>query len=247
MLFDQELYIGVDSASGRNGFVWTALDRRLEPVAIREGSLEDLVTFIRGIPNGYVAVNSARGPGLRLMDDPVYRAEIRPEPREGKYTQFRVCEYLLAARNIRVSSVPADPDRLPRSMRYAFELYVRLAPHSAIQVIEYHAHAAFCGLLGRIPFQKNSLEGRIQRQLILADQEVHLKDAMDYFEEITRRRLLAGVLPENILHPTRVLDALVGSLTAWKRHQNPADTLPIGDAREGLILLPVAQLKDKYI
>lgn len=246
MLFDQELYIGVDSASGRNGFVWTALDRRLEPVAIRDGSLDDVLTFIRGIPNAFVAVNSARGPGLRLMDDPVYRAELRPEPREGKYTHYRVCEYLLAARNIRVQSVPADPERLPRSMRNGFELYIHLNPHPGIQVIEYHAQAAFCGMLGRVPFQKNTLEGRIQRQLILADQEIRVKDAMDYFEEITRRRILSGVLPENILYPARVLDALAGSFTAWKQHQSPAETFGVGDEREGLIILPVGHLKEKY-
>lgn len=246
MLFDRELFIGIDPAGGRNGFVWTALNRRLEPVALRDGSLDDLIAFVLGIPNVFVAINSARGTSLGLMNDPAFRAGLQPEPRPERYTHYRVCDYLLAARNIRVTPAPAEMERASRGMKLAFELYRKLAAVPSIQVIEYHAHAAYCGILGRIPFGRNTLEGRIQRQLALADVEIHLKDAMEFFEEITRRRLLAGVLPEGILYSARQLDGLIGAYTAWKHYQLPDDTLEIGDELEGRIVLPVGQLKEKY-
>ena len=238
--------MGVDPASGRKPFIWAVFNPRIEIIAIRQGSLEELITFIRGIPQVMVAVNSPRSFSSRLMEQAQYRQEISPSPRAGRYTSFRVCEYQLKIRNIRVIPVPHDLVKIPGWILNAFLLYQNLASNLEIRVIEVNAHAAYCALLGRIPFIKNTLEGRIQRQLVLADQGVQIHDPMMFFEEVTPRRILQGTLPEGIVHSPRELDALVAAFTAWQLRYHPEKTLALGDEDEGQIILPVKTLKDRY-
>ena len=87
----------------------------------------------------------------------------------------------------------------------------------------------------------------MQRQLALHDQKVRVSDPMDFFEEITRFRLLHGILPLNELHTAGELDALIAAYTAWKAATQPEGVLLLGDAEEGQVLLPVAELKAKYL
>lgn len=246
MLFDREMYVGVDPAAGQIPFVWAALDQKKEVASIRHGSLEELLAYVRGLPQVTVAVNSPRGAGQRLLARSEYRAMIAPSLRPGRFSQFRVCEYQLKIRNIRVIPMPVDPARAPGWMKNAIRFYEEVARYDQIRLMEVSAHAAYCALLGRIPFNKNTIEGRIQRQLALTIQEVHLRDPMDFFEEITRRRLLQGVLPAGILQPVRELDALAAAFTAWQRVNQPEQSLAVGDEQEGQIILPVPELKDHY-
>ncbi len=58
--------------------------------------------------------------------------------------------------------------------------------------LETHPHAAFCALLGQLPLPKPTLEGRLQRQIVLYEQGMGIKDPMGFFEEITRHKLVAG-------------------------------------------------------
>jgi hypothetical protein len=246
MLFDQDIFVGVDPAAGNPAFIWVALDARKEVVASRNGSQDELIQFIQGIPRVSVAINSPRTSGLHLMDDITYRQGISPIPRTGRFLDYRVCEYLLRVRNIRILPVPLDVRKAPGWMMHAFILYNRLEKIPVIRTIEVQAHACFCALLGKIPFLKNTLEGRIQRQLVLVDQKIHIPEPMDFFEEITRRRLLQGVLPNGILKSARELDALVSAFTVWQQIYQPEQTMALGDLQEGQIILPVGVLKDKY-
>jgi hypothetical protein len=246
MLFDQDIFVGVDPAAGNPAFIWVALDVHKEVVACRNGSQDDLIQFIQGIPRVSVAINSPRTSSLHLMDDTTYRQGISPIPRSGRFLDYRVCEYLLRVRNIRVLPVPLDIRKAPVWMKHAFVLYDRLEKIPIIRTIEVQAHASFCSLLGKIPFLKNTLEGKIQRQLVLVDQKVHLPEPMDFFEEITRRRLLQGVLPTGILKSARELDSLVSAFTAWQQIYQPEQTIALGDPQEGQIILPINKLKDKY-
>ncbi len=89
-------------------------------------------------------------------------------------------------------------------MRSGFALFHRLEtlgyhlyPQAGaeLQCLEVYPYASYAVLLGVLPFSKYTLEGRLQRQLALYDQKVDVPDAMRVFEEITRHRLLKGVLP----------------------------------------------------
>jgi predicted RNase H-like nuclease len=114
------------------------------------------------------------------------------------------------------------------------------------QVLEVYPYAAYAVLLGVLPLPKHSLEGRLQRQLALYEEKVRISDPMDFFEEITRHRLLRGILPLDDLHTPAELDALVAAYTAWKAALHPEKILLIGDAQEGQVVLPVSELKPKF-
>jgi hypothetical protein len=69
---------------------------------------------------------------------------------------------------------------------------------------------------------------------------------MRVFEEITRYHLLHGVIPLESLYTPAELDAMVSAFTAWQASHHPEDTLLLGDAEEGQVLFPVAELKSRY-
>ena len=136
-----------------------------------------------------------------------------------------------------------------------FNLYRRLeglgfqpypAGESTHQYLEVYPHACYTVLLGVPPFPKNSLEGRIQRQLILYENRAHVPDPMRLFEEITRHRILKGILPDEGLYSPAGLDALVAAFTAWKAVTHPDEVTVLGQPEEGQIILPAAELKSHY-
>jgi hypothetical protein len=71
-------------------------------------------------------------------------------------------------------------------------------------------------------FPSRTLEGRLQRGLILYEEGVQIEDPMDFFEEITRHKLLQGVLPTENIYSSRQLDALIMAYVAWLAG-NPAE------------------------
>lgn len=70
-------------------------------------------------------------------------------------------------------------------------------------------------------FPRRTLEGRIQRALILHEQGVKIHDPMDFFEEITRHKLLKGILPDENMYSVKQLDALAVAYVAWMAVQRP--------------------------
>jgi predicted RNase H-like nuclease len=140
-------------------------------------------------------------------------------------------------------------------MKMGFNLYRRLeglgykpypSDESTHQYIEVYPHACYTVLLGVSPFPKNSLEGRIQRQLVLYENRARVPDPMRLFEEITRHRILRGILPDGGLYSPGGLDALVAAFTAWKSVTYPDSVTILGYPEEGQVILPAAELKSHY-
>jgi predicted RNase H-like nuclease len=168
---------------------------------------------------------------------------------------FRLVEYLLRQHRISCYKTPSDEKACPNWMKMGFSLYQRLermgyqpypAQESALQWLEVYPHASFCCLLGRVPLPKNTLEGRIQRQLVLHQQKIDVPDPVDMFKGITSQRLLQGAWPMERLYSQGELDALVAAYTAWQAATHPEQTTSLGDASEGVVILPVAELKRRY-
>ena len=96
----------------------------------------------------------------------------------------------------------------------------------------------FRALLGKPLLSQRSLEGRVQRQLVLFDRGMRIADPMDFFEEITRHRLIQGNLPLQKLYALGELDAMACAFMAWYAINHPQALSQVGDPQEGALILP---------
>ena len=126
---------------------------------------------------------------------------------------------------------------VPNWMRMGFILYRRLeklgyqsfpCENAVHQYLEVYPHACYTVLLGVTPFSKYTLEGRLQRQLALLEQGIHVADPMLFFEEITKYKLLKGILPLEGLYNPGELDALAAAYTAWFAANHPNRVIYFG-------------------
>ena len=61
---------------------------------------------------------------------------------------------------------------------------------------------------------------------------------MDFFEEITRHHVLAGVMPMELLYSASELDALAAACVAWMLVNKPVQVDLTKDTGEGMIVIP---------
>jgi hypothetical protein len=255
MFFTESTYIGIDPTAGQKPFVYAALDNKLHLTALVHTSLDEVLAFMAGQSQAIAAVCAPRRPSRGLMSHPQVRDRLSPPPRPGRYLDFRVAEYMLRQHGISCYKTPADEKSCPNWMKMGFNLYQRLehmgyhsfpARGHALQWIEVYPHASYSTLLGRAPLPKHSLEGRIQRQLVLYQQKINLPDPLDLIKFVTPQDLLEGTWPSDGLYNQGELDALVAAFTAWQAANHPDQITALGDDAEGLVILPVAELKRCY-
>lgn len=248
-------FIGLDPTAGRKPFSYAALDASLHLTALGHGSLEEVLAFTVGQREALVAVCAPRRPSQRLMERTEIRDSLNPPPRPGRWMNFRLVEYLLRLHGISCYKTPPDEKTCPNWMQMGFHLYTRLeqmgyhaypSPESARKWLEVYPHASFCTLLGHIPLPKHTLEGRLQRQLLLHKHKLSVPDPMEFIQGITPQRLLQGSLQMDNLYTQGELDALVAAYTSWQAALHPNQVTTLGDASEGLVVLPVAELKRHY-
>ena len=253
--FISATFVGIDPTAGERPFVYAALDHERKLLALGEGSIDDVLAFTAGQRQALAAVCAPRQPNLGVMARPEVRQNLSASLHPGRWVNFRLADYLLRQRNISIPQTAADEEHCPNWMRMGFLLHRRLRelgyqpyPQAGAerQCLEVYPHACYAALLGVLPFHKHTLEGRIQRQLALYEQDVGVPDAMRIFEEITRHRLLHGVLPIDNLYSPGELDALVAAYTAWRAAHEPNQVSLLGDEEEGQVVLPVAELKERY-
>ena len=255
MFFSGCSFIGIDPTAGRNPFAYAALDSNLRLIALGKGSLDEVLAFTAGQQHATVAIYAPRRPSQGLMERSEVRDGLIPHPRPGRWISFRVVEYILRQHRISCYKTPPDEKLCPRWMQMGFLLYRRLeqmgyqpypSEEQTLQWLEVYPHASYCTLLGHVPLPKHTLEGRLQRQLVLYKHKVGLADPMNFVKELTAHHLLQGSLPVDDLYTQGELDALVAAYTAWQATNHPDQTTSLGDASEGLVILPVKELKRRY-
>ena len=255
MFTTQSIFIGIDPTAGKKPFSYAVLDGSLRLLVLAQGTLDEVLAFCGGQRGAVAAVCAPRRPNQGLMEQEELRQRISPPPKPGRWTGFRLAEYLLRQHHIATYKTPAAEQDCPAWMRMGFQLYRRLegfgyqpypAAEAPLQWLEVYPHACYCALLGQVPLPKNTFEGRIQRQLALVEQELDIPDPMELFEEITRYRLLQGILPLDELYSQGELDALVAAYTAWLAADQPAKVTALGDPAEGVVIVPAAELKRHY-
>jgi hypothetical protein len=113
-----------------------------------------------------------------------------------------------------------------------------LTSNASKQWVETNPLECFRSLSGQAPQSRRTLGGLIQRALILYDQGLQIDDPMEFFEEITRYHLLAGVMPLELLYSASELDALAAAYVTWMLINKPVQVDLTKESGEGMILIP---------
>jgi predicted nuclease with RNAse H fold len=257
MVFLDAAYVGVDPAAPGRPIRYVALDRNLHLVRNHSDGFEEVLSYLAGLETAVVAISAPQAPNQSLMAQAAVRTRYNLQPGSDTWSDWRVAEYELRRRNIRLYNTPSDRKAAPGWVRTGFELFSRLRtmgyrtfvsgekPNPRLMV-EVQAHACYTVLLERIPFLKGTLEGRMQRQLKLYLEGVEISNPMEVIEEVTRHHLLSGHLPLEGLMETQELEALAAAYTAYLVAARADDVSQLGDPEEGLITLPAGEIKDTY-
>ena len=240
------VYIGIDSAPKQPPFTLAVLDAERKLVALSHGPLAEMLAYAAGQVQAVIAINSPMRPnqGLVSKQDILPNLGLAIPPRNEQ--NLRLAEVLLRQKGFNVPRTACDPDHCQGYMRRGFVLYEQLSaigyqpfPGDAPRLfLETQADACYQALLTVPPFPGGSLEGRLQRQLVLRDQHLPVPDAMDFFEEVTRHKLLHSILPLEEIHPHYELNALIAAQMAWLAGAHPERLTGFGDTAEGVVYLP---------
>lgn len=257
MLFDEAVFIGIDATAGDRPLPFAALDADLRLAALGSADLEDVLAFAAGQSAAVVAVDAPQALPIGLMQRSDVRRGWGLPPEGATWGGWRVCEFALRRRGIHIANTPSMLALAPGWIKRGQQIFKRLKglgyrtlvagePSSERMLIEIHPTSAYTALLERKPLAKGTLEGRLQRQLLLFLKGLDIANPMLALEEITRHHILTGALPLDDLMSAGELDALMGAYTAYLAAVHAGEISQVGDATEGLITLPVAVLQASY-
>lgn len=257
MFVSDGVFVGIDPTAGERPIHYVAIDGDLKLMNMSEADLEGVLAFMSSLKEAIVAVNSPQTLCKGLLGRSEIRAAYNLRPGGRTWSKWRVCEFELRRRNIRTYRTPQTLEKARGWIRVGLELHARLdrigfrvgkvgAGSSDRARIEVNPHASFTAMLGHRPFLKRTLEGRMQRQLVLYLAGLQIPNPLIALEEITRHRLLTGDMPLEDVYHHEFLDAMVAAYTAYLVQLKPEQVTRVGHPEEGWITLPVDQLKDSY-
>jgi hypothetical protein len=248
------IFAGVDSSLGARNVMMAALSFRLEVLSLRALDVEEAAAELAGRSEVSVAIG---GP-LRIR--PVLPPGGSPAgktSRRGKTDRRHAAEAEIRRRGISIRRMPAEEGAAPASARAGFQLARELTGRAFLEgeaaresprfLMEAPPAACAAVLLGRIPFPRATLEGRIQRQLVLLRERVALPDPMESLEEMTAHHLISGRLPLRGICKPEELDALLAAFAAWRAFCQPETVTWLGRDEDGWICLPAKPLLEKYV
>jgi hypothetical protein len=241
-------FIGVEACSSRtHPFTFAVIDRDLVIRSIGSGNIKDAFAFLAGQENALTAINSPMTTSQGILKREEIRKKLSPGSHLSHWANLRLVEYELLERGVQVPRTTSSRKNSPRWMRLGFQLFDEIHklgyekyPHMVArkQYFESQGEAVFWNLLGHSPLKKDTLEGCLQRQLILSMCGLPVPDAMRFFEEITRHRLLNNRLPLEYLYSSAELNTLAAAYTAWMAGNQPDKLESIGHEEESIIYLP---------
>lgn len=248
------VYVGIEvirtSGRLRRIFVYAAVDQDRQLLAIGQGDHQDLIAYLGGQGQAYAAINASRRPNTGAVNQVPILQESLPFAKPDTKTNIntRLCEYLLGQQGLKIEPTPSKASQCSTRAQRGFKLYRDLESfgfrpypnqEGAHHSLETRAEAIFWRLLRHKHPLPASLEGRIQRQLLLYDAKMPVSDAMDFFMEITRYKLIQGDLPDEDILSFEELNALAAAFIAWQAAHHPEQVELVGDPEEGQIALPV--------
>lgn len=246
-MFTEISYIGIDPSSGSNSVSYAAIDDNLKPEAIGLGNMEEALAFAGGRQRAFVAIHAPPRPNLGLLSDPTKLKQLALPMKDKKGFDIRLAEYLMMQRDLPVYRTPQKREAAKSWMRAGYKLYDRLRsvgysifPYEGNdrQLMETVPEACFKLWLPGKLLPQRSLEGCIQRQAALFDLEIDISDPMEYYQEITRHRILMGSLPREMVFQPAEIQALAAAYVAWLAVKQTESVEMLGDTKEGQIVLP---------
>ncbi|HEV2815099.1 MAG TPA: DUF429 domain-containing protein [Solirubrobacteraceae bacterium] len=249
-------YCGIDVSAAEGGQQLVTLHERrgvasgeLVATFYEPGSVEQIARTVRGFGGeAVVAIDAPSGHRLDLLapDRPLRAALNLPE---GRYERARVCDALLFRRRLPLYPVPSAGQALAKWEAWigvGFQLFDALEPlglyrpdqRGAVEgpvgegalrhgrVCETYPDAVFCSLLGHRPPPKRTPGGLQQRIAAL-----RLRDVVDDDGGLWQRTV-------------DELDACAAAYAAFALAEGFGSW--VGDAEEGVIVLPVAELESTY-
>ena len=257
MLFAEAVYLGIDPSAGVKPCHYAAIDKNLKLIGLDKGDMEEVLSYAGGIEYGIVAIDAPASLSQALLARPEVRRSFGLPERGRTWRNWKVGEFELRRRNIRLYRTPVNAHRAPKWMQQGFRVHQRLRkmgfrPFSGEEhpadraLVEINPQACFTVLLKRKPFPKQTLEGRLQRQLVLFLEGLDIPNPMLALEEITRHHLLSGHMPMDMLFSHQALDALMAAYTAYLVSESGDRICQVGEPSEGLITLPLPELQDFY-
>lgn len=240
------IFLGVDVSISRRPFAYAALDENLQLIAVGAGEILEILAFAAGQTDCIAAISAPAHSNLGSMKDENIRASLDPAPPQGKFTNLRQAEYELEHLGLGDFRTPQKEENCHPRVKKGFNLYRNLETlgysdfpsEQPRQLLETHSEAGFISILGQRPMPGSTLEGRLQRQLILYEQELPVIDPMRFFEEITSRKLKHGLLPTEYILSEFELSAIMAAFIAWLVKIHPEKTVRYGNPQEGWIILP---------
>jgi hypothetical protein len=253
MTFNPIAYVGINISSGHRPYTLAALDADLHLQAISQGEELEVLGYCAGLSSVLVTINAPPHPNTGLMNDPEYCKNLTPPPHPGRRINMRVADYEARLHGLSVPRAPATIEDSPLWMRAGFNLYESLgnleykpfpSDASTRQWMESQADTFYYAVLGIIPFEAKSIEGRIQRQLVLYDRQLPVSDPMSFFEEVTRYRLLHSILPAEKIFSPQELNALAMAYAGWLAINKAQGITRLGAPEEGQISVPILPVID---
>jgi len=254
MLFSEVTYVGVDFSPGKKNIQYAAIDDQLELLALGQGDLGHLQTFLGSLQKATLAIHGPSNPNQRILTDAERRDQYLIPLGKGRPGNMRVAEYTLRQHHLPTYRTPAHPEDAPAWMQTSFKFFSQLEaagfqPYQQEQTL----HRKYVEVIPEISFHAwlkgkvlpaNTLHGRMQRQLTLYDLGLKIADPMTYFEEITRFRILQGILPKDLIYSAPAQTALAAAYMAWLLEKEPDTLHLVGIPEEGQIAV-LAELINK--
>jgi hypothetical protein len=238
-------YIGIDVQAAQKPFYYTALDADLEMIACGHGRLADVLAYLAGQSSALVAVN---GPVWAPHSEVIFsQGGLFDGDQSTVSGSHRRVDVEMTAHDFpEVSVLPAGkktPIWMERSLGLIGEmkkLGYQLAGGSPVDraYFETNTDAAYHLVTGTSPYDSRSLEGRLQRQLLLYEFGFPLKDPMSFLEEFTRYRLRTSNLPLTQISVAHELRALMAAAISWLMDNRPETIDHPGKSSEPPIILP---------
>lgn len=244
MTLENLTYIGIDVQAAQKPFYYAALDNALEMIACGHGRMGDILAYLAGQSSAMAAIN-----GPTWAPQPhhyVSQQGFFGDDHQAAHGGLRQPDHELSARKLPVVPVPAVGKKIPLWMERSLELVQELKnlgymAGSGVQAdrtfFETSTDASFHLITEALPYDSRSMEGRLQRQVLLHEFGFALKDPMAFLEEFTRHRLLKSTLPLEQIGAAHELRALMAAATAWLTVNRSQCVEKIGQDIEGGMIL----------